>query len=493
MEALSTAFAMDDAGPGGRLHGVLRLDDIHIALPISHIREVVPRPDKLCSMPATVPELLGSIDLRGTLVPVIDLGRMLRGRDHDAELSTAPIIMVLRVPGGVVGVPVQEVCGVLDLSPSVSTSLTCHSTTPVSALTCGGFSMDGCQGVILNANALTAMPGVILAEDRLVAEGGAISNGCPTLVFAAGVHRFGLAAEIIEATVPRRTVHDSPIDDPLWIGKIEHNGGLVPLVDTLHLLGLGSWTRTRETPSIVVRMGENARVALQIDGVLDMARIRPEQSLPFSDFSLDPAGLIAGLSHAEHTIFMLAPERVRTHPALADLAGLGESGPTDAEPPSRAADKALGMAGERQPYLIFSLNDDHHAVPLEQVSEILDADALQLVDLSAATTPIGGMIAHRGVAIPVVDLASRLAIKPGGNPRFILMTEDRGRFAGFKLEHLRAVERHRASDLGHVGTGRNGESINRSVIVTNEGITCMVLDMRQYMPFEDASRQLQET
>ena len=65
---------------GPKLHGVARVGAHLVAVPIAGIREVVPHPQQLAALPATMPEMRGGLDLRGALVPVIDLALLLGHR-----------------------------------------------------------------------------------------------------------------------------------------------------------------------------------------------------------------------------------------------------------------------------------------------------------------------------------------------------------------------------------------------------------------------------
>lgn len=447
---------------GPHLYGLARIAGHFVAVPIAGIREVVPHPPALAAMPATLPEMRGGLELRGAVVPVIDLGPLL-GTEARSQAAAQEqtgdhggVIMVLRTERGVFGVCVDQICGVVDLSRGRQTALelVAGGQGVAQGLVARGFSVSGQTGVVLDVDRMAAMPGLIVAEDRLVADEARTTGGPPILTFAVGRFRFGLCAEAIEPTLPRGTVWPSPVDDPVWIGRIDANGSRLPLVDTLALLGLGQCPQQRESASVVVRLAGGGRVALCIDTVIDMLRPGPDDCLGLQGFTLGEGAVIAGLRAGSPPILMLDPAALAQHPQLGNLAGLAEDREGERGTEGAGGSRAIGTTkagrghGARQPFLIFMLGDDQHATPLDQVTEILPYDPATLIDLAGATGPFQAMIAHRGVSVPVIDLGIAAGADTTGpdttGPRagYILIATSAQRSGGFLLDGLCAVERH---------------------------------------------------
>ena len=59
------------------VYGLLRMADMDVALPLSALREVVPCPPELAGLPAAAPGLLGAVELRRLVLPVVDLTAVL--------------------------------------------------------------------------------------------------------------------------------------------------------------------------------------------------------------------------------------------------------------------------------------------------------------------------------------------------------------------------------------------------------------------------------
>lgn len=90
-------------------YGLLRLGSAAVALPLSILREVVPRPERYEPLPVATPGLRGAVTVRGQIVPVIDLAALsgaepVTGADH--------VVAVLQGTKRVLGVVADAVVGV---------------------------------------------------------------------------------------------------------------------------------------------------------------------------------------------------------------------------------------------------------------------------------------------------------------------------------------------------------------------------------------------
>ncbi len=101
-----------------------RLANEEYAFRIDEIEEIV-RPQRITSIPNTEPYLLGITSLRGKIIPVVDLRRMLSlgGSSEGAEKKQK--ILILKGPKGAIGALIDSVTGVIrpSLSKIVETPL----------------------------------------------------------------------------------------------------------------------------------------------------------------------------------------------------------------------------------------------------------------------------------------------------------------------------------------------------------------------------------
>ena len=467
-----------------RLHGLVRLGSLYAALSIDNIREVVPRPARLVPFPATMDHILGAIELRGAIIPVLDLAVVLGDKER---VGVAPTIMVLRVDGQLFGIGIHEICGVVELDNHHQTRVNIASageSDASSLLILSGFALGEWQGVVLDAAAIAALPGLALAHERRNVGDRVSQVGVPTLMFSLGAFHFGLTASLIEACVPRGTVARSPLDDPLWIGMISHNGRKVAVVDTLVLLGLGRCEPAAAYSCVIFRMPHGALVGLRIDSVENILRIRSQEQWSLQDFPMARIDLLAGLHEAVHVSLVINGQALQAEEMLGDIARLEET------EVARGMQKAVAQSSSggkgtrnRQPFLIVMIAGNDFAIPLDQVDEILPVEARTRISLPAQTNGIVGMIAHRGSGVPLYDLAWHLSLagdQEHVTKGYIVLAIAEGRRLGFLLDGLVAVERTFLQELTS-GAGRatapSPLGLPLKTIRTAQGNSCGVLDL----------------
>src|SRR5664280_2066646 len=99
------------AGPTA--YGVLSLNGMQLALPLTVLREVIPSPAELTRLPAAAAGLLGAVELRDRVIPVLDLGLAL---GQQSAAGRGHVIAVAVHDGRVVGLLAEQVQGITTVS-----------------------------------------------------------------------------------------------------------------------------------------------------------------------------------------------------------------------------------------------------------------------------------------------------------------------------------------------------------------------------------------
>ena len=86
-----------------------RLADMHFLVPLDHCREVFPVPTQITAVPKSQRWVFGVANLRGDLLPIIDLQLFLQG--PNAKLDKRSRILVINHPDLYTGLLVDEVYG----------------------------------------------------------------------------------------------------------------------------------------------------------------------------------------------------------------------------------------------------------------------------------------------------------------------------------------------------------------------------------------------
>jgi purine-binding chemotaxis protein CheW len=136
------------------------------------------------------------------------------------------------------------------------------------------------------------------------------------------------------------------------------------------------------------------------------------------------------------------------------LALLGQQLPSSSEQILEFADltTALGNddAGprvERSPFLLFQMGDEHYAIPLGKVIEILRVE--QLTRVPGAPPHVRGVMNVRGRILPVVELRTRITLPSLvlGETARVIVVEASGRKLGILVDAVSDILRVASEDL----------------------------------------------
>src|SRR5215207_1419138 len=89
--ASTVAEAEPDTRVADGLYGVFTVNEVQVALPLSELREVIPCPPTFEPLLASAPGLVGAVNLRHQVIPVIDLRGVL-GMDAGSPMDVVVIV-----------------------------------------------------------------------------------------------------------------------------------------------------------------------------------------------------------------------------------------------------------------------------------------------------------------------------------------------------------------------------------------------------------------
>lgn len=462
------------------LHGMVVLGGQTMAIDIEAIREVVPCPAALLPFPATHPAIVGAIDLRGALVPVLDPCALPGFPAPDTGQPRPAIVSLLRHGGQMVGLLTRAILGVADLGEGTLRPLRVNPGDPargaLAPLLAAGFVHGAWRGVVLDVPALLALPGLPLTPDSQPSRQAAPTDIEPTLMFVAGQVPMAISAALIDATLPHAPIAPAPVDDPLWIGMLRYKGRDIALVDTLALAGFAPMPRpVSDGAAIVLRYpapdGLFDYVALLIASVHDIAGLARQALLPVIDPEIARTTLADALLDIGGQVHIRLGERaLLSHPCLVALAALRPSSP-------RGPARTGHQPADSGPFLIFTVGRASLAVPLSDVDEIVRADIAAL-PMPHADRALRALAIHRGASVPLVDLGEKLGLEraAGSAPGFILLSRAGERRQGFLIDTLRSVERLTLQTLRSKDAA-DGPAIPAQTVRVDAVTTCQVVDL----------------
>lgn len=455
---------MDPVTPGLERLGLggFRLDDMELALPLSALREVQPCAE-LSPLPCPNHAVIGGLNLRGVVIPVLDL-RGLLGKPAGALVHPCVVIMVH--DGHALGLLSTGVSGVFEVSRDAIKPL---ASAEGSAALCQGTVVrvdSGATVGLISPDALFACPEVPRTLDpepersQVIAQVNTDDEGdqgfLPVMLMRCGKVALSIDAMAVSATLLSPQVLSSPLAMGHCRGVIEHAGQLLPALDFQALLGLGA-AQPSDLAQAFVMNTPDGTVAFLITEVMDVVRCREANFLPVPRFALPHPTLFSGTlprealadevvqrSRASITQFLrVNASALQRDEDVRNLAStVHQRGARALLQPiaAHSIEASAGAAQSGRPVLTFMLGGET-ATPLEQIQEILPYTR----DISIFDTrgSLLGVLVNRGRSIPVMCLSGLVGLPaPEVSPAVsVLVVESQGTLIGFAVPMLKSIER----------------------------------------------------
>ncbi|GID30401.1 chemotaxis protein CheW [Paractinoplanes brasiliensis] len=436
------------------LYGVFRTGGLRMALPLEELREVIVRPAEFSPLPTAGVGLLGAVNLRHTVIPVLD-PCLLAGRPSAAE--TGEVIIIVSSDGRLFGLLADAIEGSTHVAADALLAVRIGGGVP--ALFSHTFERADDRAVValLDAATIIDTPAIPAVADP------AQQPGTPTPVTASVAaqsqepHRTllmfecggtGLSIDVthVHSVMPDLELHSSPLDGPICRGVAHLDGHAVPVIDPIKLLGLGLQATTDTHRGVVVSLPRGL-ITLTATDVTDITTVPADDILPIPKLPSPDHALLAGLLTTDDRQYLvLDGQALRENPELAAFGALNlrlDSQASPADPPPGDTD-AAGRDKHRvipsvRKFLTYSIGVEA-ATPLEQIDEILPYPSHHL---SLDEAPLIGMFTHRRTTIPLINLPVLLGRPHTPDPatdRVLLVTVAPGATAGLVVPDLHAIE-----------------------------------------------------
>ena len=273
--------------------GLMRIGDALVALPVHAIREVIQGQQTYAPLPVKAEGMLGAVNIRGTIIPVLDLCETL-GLPPDGRVDH--VIVIMRWQGRLLGLRAGEVCGIARLQADDLFALSTDRPKIGGSLAIHTFQSGGEIATLLDAGSIAGLPNVPMVTEKLLsASAGKASRSESILLFTQGRSHFGIDATCVDATVPATCITRSALTGGSCLGVIDHHGYNVPVVNTTAAIGLGDDGLLPETPVIVVRFSDEAMLGFAIDTVRDIVRVAGTDILAMPALAMGQAPLFRGM------------------------------------------------------------------------------------------------------------------------------------------------------------------------------------------------------
>lgn len=430
------------AGSGPtELFGSFVLGPDEFALPAHCIREVVNYPDKMTALPLSPLFLEGMFTLRGSVIPVVNLGRVFNPAAPAAEPTHK--IAILDYDGVLVGLLFHATGEILRVRPEQRSTLS-YASGDSHGVVAGTILLDDGARLlqVLDPAALARIENVpqVLALQGANRQAARRHQGerRQCVSFRVGSSSFALEMGAIQEIIRVPELQASVLNSALCLGRINFRGNPVAVVcfHTLLTPGASSAPPPGERvfdpdQRVVIARIDDATIGFLVDSVDNIVNFFSEEIMPIPMLGKSRAGMFGGciskpdlgdIILLEHRQILSSAEIVAMRTGHANLYPKDEPG---------AGGHASGQArrNQRQVYITFAL-ENTYAVEIKQVREIIDySDA---VTHAPGMPPfMRGMLNLRQQMVSVIDLRSLYQMPPAqqtGQAKILVIERGQDRY-----------------------------------------------------------------
>lgn len=390
------------------IFGSFYLMDSEFALSVSYVQEVVNAPFSYTSVPLSPNYLKGLFNLRGTVVPVIDLKELLGLKN--GQMSETQKIAIIELHGTCVGLLFDSTGEVFKNNEDERSDFDNINSNNVIA---GVFKKDMGKRIvqILDVAKLFKLQNIPkdTSRNRLGRESLGKKRGSKRqcISFVVGPAKCSLPISDIQEIIKVDKVNESALGIGDCIGTIDLRGATVPVIDFSSLLKYRDVDRSERNTQgdrrIVVMRLEKELFGLLVDSIDSIISFFPDELITFPILEQERGDMFLGCitGYSDSDILLLDHQKILTNTEVNEITR-GHSKLYQAR--EHSSDKIKSKGGLRRTYITFKI-DGTFAVAINEVKEVIDYPK-NLLQLPGLRQHVKGVLNLRGELVTIVDARS---------------------------------------------------------------------------------------
>ena len=390
------------------IFGSFWLGETEFALDAAAIQEVVNAPDSIAAMPLAPGYMLGLFNMRGTIIPVIDLRRLLEMPERAAEECKVAIIEDGEI---CIGLMVDRTGEVLSASGASHVDFRPRSGEVKDVIVQGLLKLDEGRRIvqILDPHELLHLKKVPRSEvsTRRATGRAAPSRGtrfnCITFQF--GHTLCAIDLRHVEEVMDTPTILESMLVQDCFVGVTNLRGQIIPVADARNFMGDHASIKSSKTyppgRKMLVLKTDGGLIGLLVFSIDSIVSCFEDEVLQFTKLALPRADIVRGclVDRNEEIILLLDHDMLKKDRVLVETAlRCKEVHPEEGR--HRTA-KVEAIGGERLTFIVFSVAT-RSALNSKQVSEIISYPD-SLLRPPYALDFVDGIINLRGELITLIN------------------------------------------------------------------------------------------
>lgn len=424
------------------------------AVNMAAVREIIRVPD-VTRVPLAPSALEGVANLRGQVVPIVSLRRLLGLEEREADDATRAMVVDVGQPVGFVVDRVSSVIGVdSGQIESVAESGGAIDAEYLSGMikNAGGHSIT----MIVEFASLVAQEFALIADaaqsgtamlkkraDNAQEEEDGAQDEIQLVNFLLDGQDYGIAiGDVQEIVHLPDTITSLPQTPPHVLGVMTLRSRLLPLMDLRSMFRLPHRALDEKSRIVVLRLG-TLSVGLVVDTVSEVLRVgladvRDLPGLIATRGDDSDITRVCQLQHGKRLVSIVNGHNLFDHPAVR-----GALDATDGVHETIMEEDAVEIeetADDTRQLVVFRLGEEEFGVRISAVKEILRVPG-EVFWVPKSADHVEGVINLRGNVLPVIDLRCRMGLDrtEAHERQRIMVFQHRGVSTGYVVDHVAQV------------------------------------------------------
>ncbi|KQT47362.1 hypothetical protein ASG43_09540 [Aureimonas sp. Leaf454] len=419
------------------------------AVPLGRVKEIIRMPS-LMRLPLAPASLDGITNLRGGVLPVLNLRRAFGLAQVPRDDATRVLVMDLGKP---VGIVVDRMSAVESVDAARIDMRGGFVGQADRTLVVGAIRNEGAgqsitmildiEGIVARECAVSPVAATSAqARGNRVADASApgaerVSEELRQFVsFVVEGQEYALPiADVREIVHVPKTIAAVPNASPAVMGMVTLRDRLLPILSLRSLLGLPPRAAGPDDRIVVVSpaaTGHSMTVGILTDAVREVLRIGvgtidPMPPMLAADGGLAEISAVCRLDGGRRLVSVLDPRRIFQFP---EIQAAAEASVANAEENVMTADGSSRASVDEEQVVVFKLGDEEFGVAIDNVQEIVRLPE-KLIRVPNAPDFIEGIMNLRGTIVPLVDQRRRFRLPP-------MERNERQRVVVFTLKGVRS-------------------------------------------------------
>ncbi len=389
------------------IFGSFYIGEMEVAINVRAIHEVVNLPEKIIKMPLAPEYLLGVFNLRGLIIPIINLKLLLKLEDF--AISANQKIAIIDHEGAKVGLIFDSTSEIIRANQEVLNEFKYPGENGHNIIS-GAIKLDSGNRIlqIIDPFALLSIENIpqIIAQQSKNNKNGKFSlhqlgNRKKCISFSINDILMGFEISGIHEIIKVPEIHQSPIQNDLCLGVVNLRGQTVPVIDLSLLLGASrSQDITGEEKRIIVLKIEKELFGLLVESVESINTYDVDDVMAIPLLSKTRSQMFLGCISIEGMgdIILLDYNEVLSNNEIGEITqGHSKFYNSNSQLESQLSKNKLN----RQAYISFKL-EHLFGVSIKDICEIINYSD-EIVSAPGMPSFVKGVLNLRGKLLTVID------------------------------------------------------------------------------------------